>query len=400
MKKKNVPIYCGTWGWSTKKVHTKRKLISSQRRALLLITKSFRTVSNRCLQVLARRPPIDLEIAQKEKYQQIKWGSTINISNDTIHHEDIEWTFPFNETLFPIGQITNTKMDNDDTSINIYTDGSRINNSVGCGLVIYENTTELSYQTYRLDDKCTVFQAELFAIWKAVEHINRNYDNITATIHTDSLSAYRLINSPKLHPLAEYIRNALRMSSCKIQITWVRAHQGVVGNERADSLAKTATTMDKNQIAYRKISQRTLRSMLWSDTVQHWQSDWDQIMQHVTHNFIPDLQQYLAIRWYTPDFYVNQILTGHGKFANYLARFANGNTDVCPVCNVRDGPEHYLYNCIIFERERFEFSLLLDHFNIPWPCKHPDIWLNKEIYKAFKNFAKRIYSVNYNTIHS
>ncbi|XP_023227923.1 uncharacterized protein LOC111628381 [Centruroides sculpturatus] len=395
-----VTYTCGTWEWAARKVHTKRKLISSQRRALLLITKCYRTVSNRCLQALARKPPIDLEIFQREKYQQIKWGSNITVSNNTIQPEDIEWTIPYSETLFPIGHTANTEENTNNNYIDIYTDGSKINNSVGCSLVVYENSLETTHLTFRLDDRCTVFQAELYAIWKAVETIDKSHNNISVTINTDSLSAYKIIKSTKLHPLAENIRNQIRLSNCKFQLTWVKAHQGVVGNERADSLAKSATTLDKKHIVYKKISRRSLRSLLWEETLQLWQTTWDLDKDHITYKFIPDIQQHLRNKWYSPNFYANQIFTNHGKFANYLARFVNYTSDVCNACDVRDGPDHYLFNCIAFERERLEFKILLETYKISWPFNHHDIWINKDIYHNFIQFAKRIYTVNKSSLHS
>jgi hypothetical protein len=51
------------WGQCIGNAHIKRKLLSAQRSFLLLLTGACRTVSNDALQVLAGRPPIDLELA-------------------------------------------------------------------------------------------------------------------------------------------------------------------------------------------------------------------------------------------------------------------------------------------------------------------------------------------------
>ncbi|XP_023235328.1 uncharacterized protein LOC111634717 [Centruroides sculpturatus] len=391
---------CGTWGWATRKVHTNRKLISSQRRALILIAKAFRTVSNRCLQVIARKPPIDLAILQRQKYQLIKWGENIQTTTSTIHHDDIEWPIPFRESLPPNESTTDIDNTSESSNINIFTDGSRINNSVGCSFVIYNNNSEISQQTFRLDDRCTVFQAELFAIGKAIDYVNQTYENVAVDIYTDSLSAYNLIRSNKLHPLAVKVKNLIKKSKCNIYISWVRAHQGLKGNERADTLAKYATTKDSNNTEYNKISQQTLRQLLWKDTLLQWQTTWDHDMQHITHRFIPDLKKFISIDWYTPDYCTTQIFTKHGKFANYLVRFANRTSGLCPTCNVEDGPEHYIYDCTAFERERNELRILIEEQGIEWPSSPSDIWLNREIYNNFKQFAKQIYYVNKTKIYS
>ena len=43
--------------------------------------------------------------------------------------------------------------------INIYTDGSKTNEHIGCGFVIYRGTTEISSNSISLPEYCTVYQA-------------------------------------------------------------------------------------------------------------------------------------------------------------------------------------------------------------------------------------------------
>ncbi|XP_023236859.1 uncharacterized protein LOC111635946 [Centruroides sculpturatus] len=306
-----ITYACGSWGWASQKVHSKRKLISSQRRALLLITRSFRTVSNTCLQVLAKKLPIDLTIREKEKFHHIKWGKEITVNTAVYNQEDIEWNYPYRDTLFPTGQGIRLERDLGDSCIDVFTDGSKIEGNVGCSFVVYNNNNEVNNEIYKLDNMCSVFQAELFAIGKAIEFINRNYTNISATVHTDSLSAYNILLSNKLHPLAESIRNDIRLSDCKIHLNWVRAHQGLEGNERADQLAKTATTINNDRITYSKLSQQSLRKLLLQDTIRIWQDMWDRNSDHITYSFIPHLDNYINFNWYMLDFYTSQIMSNH-----------------------------------------------------------------------------------------
>ncbi|XP_023216632.1 uncharacterized protein LOC111619173 [Centruroides sculpturatus] len=266
-----IPIItyaCGTWGWAINKTHIKRKLISSQRKALLLITKAFRTASNSSIQVLAKKPPIDLSILQRRKLLRLKWGEPVQTRTRLITTNDVEWYVPFCDTPSPDNFIIGLSTFIQKTQLHIFTDGSKINDSIGCSFVVYNsNNHELYNQIFRLDNYCTVFQAELIAIKMCIHWVHANYINTTTHIYTDSLSANSLINSTKLHPIAEDIRNLIRHSNSNFIITWVRAHQGLIGNERADQLAKLAATDNSIPIIYNKLSQGSVKRILWEDTL-------------------------------------------------------------------------------------------------------------------------------------
>ncbi|XP_067124889.1 uncharacterized protein [Centruroides vittatus] len=385
---------CGTWGSAISKVHIRRKLVSAQRRALLLLTKAYRTTSNVSLQAIARKLPIDIEISMKTKMQQAKWGTNIQIGDITIESADIERPHPFGDTITPTYNFSSSWNNLNNASIQIYTDGSGIDGGVGCAYVVYDNSEEIHNQKFRLHPQCNVFQAELLAISKATNWINNTYSNFKIDIYTDSLSALKMIYSIKLHPLAVEIRNNICVSNNNIQIFWVRSHQGMEGNERADALAKEAALDPNISYDYGKISQGTLKRLLREEAIDTWQSHWNELGHHIIKQFIPDLRQHNKIKWFTPDHYTTQFLSNHGKFAHYLARFVNRTSDECPTCGVRDGANHYLYDCTITAKERTEMSLLLNEINIDWPCDLTDIWKSQEIFHAFKRLAKKTILTN------
>ena len=57
------------------------------------------------------------------------------------------------------------------SQITIYTDGSKIDDHVGAGYVIYKGSTEYDTGSYSLSPQATVFQAELVAILLAARHV-------------------------------------------------------------------------------------------------------------------------------------------------------------------------------------------------------------------------------------
>lgn len=79
-----------------------------------------------------------------------------------------------------------------ESQINIYTDGSKTESGVGSGFTIIKNKHEVKTGEIKLDDSCTVFQVEVFAIFEAVITIliGTEYDNVRfIKIFSDSMAA-------------------------------------------------------------------------------------------------------------------------------------------------------------------------------------------------------------------
>ncbi|XP_067132774.1 uncharacterized protein [Centruroides vittatus] len=381
-----ISYACGSWGWAADKVHTMRKLVSSQRKALLLISRAYRTAPNPSIQVLAKRPPIDLAIIRKIKMQHAKWGMDVQTNIGTISASDIEVPYCFSDIPTHDFHYKLRLTDTHTAKIIVYTDGSKMAENVGCGFVAYEDNTELHHQCYRLDKQCSVFQAELKSIKMAILWTAENYNNTSVHIFTDCLSAVSLIGSNSLHRIACEIKELVCTSVNDYSLSWTRAHQGTVGNKRANLLAKAATTDDTTPVLYNKISKRSLRSLLWRDCLSAWQDFWNRHRHCSTYGFIPDLQRFLTYQWFTPGHQISQLITNHGKFATYFCRFMNSDNSFCPVCGVVDGNFHYIFECVTLEKERLELQLLLQNsaHDRSWPCPFSDLLSNRSVFQAFQ----------------
>lgn len=131
----------------------------------------------------------------------------------------------------------------------IYTDGSRLdklsnqNAKVGCAFVTYRNDSEHTSAIFRLSSECSVFQAELLALREAIKWCSQS--GYSACVHSGSQSAVISINDKyNTNIIASEIRTLIMKSTVHICITWVRVHTGMVGNERADELAKVTSNSD------------------------------------------------------------------------------------------------------------------------------------------------------------
>jgi len=79
---------------------------------------------------------------------------------------------------------------NEDTSIQIYTDGRKQEQGVGSGTVIFKGSEMIAKSQFKLDNKCSNNQAEQLAILKALEKLKgmskQSINPLSTTIFTDS----------------------------------------------------------------------------------------------------------------------------------------------------------------------------------------------------------------------
>ena len=134
-----------------------------------------------------------------------------------------------------------------ESGIKVYTDGSKLNCSVGCAFVIPEMSIG---QSWSLPPSTTIFNAELWALLKAINFIfTLDYDD--AIIFCDSLSSLKAIlnhHSSKDSILRSVINAIISCKSTGIRIrfVWIPSHINIPGNEEADKLANSCRTSPIN----------------------------------------------------------------------------------------------------------------------------------------------------------
>lgn len=80
--------------------------------------------------------------------------------------------------------------------------------------------------------------------------------------------------------------------------------------------------------------------------LRKWQERWDGADKGLwTKRLIPELRDWVERRHGEVDFFLTQVLSGHGCFRTYLHRFQLAEDSNCPYCNVEDDAEHTLFFC-------------------------------------------------------
>ncbi|GBM59931.1 hypothetical protein AVEN_4002-1 [Araneus ventricosus] len=202
----------------------------------------------------------------------------------------------------------------------IFTEGSKMDRRFVCAFVVFYNKTELDYRKFRLNESRTVFMAEVIAIQQAVQYVKANHLR-QVNIISDSRSALMALSAVEE---ARDIINNIKEYKGKITLTWIRAHVGNFGNERADQLAKEATLISDETISFVP-SRNQVRNEGNKIIKGLWQNRWNDSKNA---RWTKNLTDKVNVDRLYGDLYINQILTAHGVFREHQARFF-GKTSLC-----------------------------------------------------------------------
>jgi hypothetical protein len=138
----------------------KAKIIRIQRLINIKTAKAYCTVSNEALCVITGLMPINIKIAETDKFYEITKRK--GTQYDKVM-EVKKWTHLAKHVNIIDGH-------KKELYIHTYTDGSK--NDIGVsGIAIYSDNSLTTCLEYRLNERCSNNQAEQMAILKALEYI-------------------------------------------------------------------------------------------------------------------------------------------------------------------------------------------------------------------------------------
>ncbi|XP_023229284.1 uncharacterized protein LOC111629617 [Centruroides sculpturatus] len=269
--------------------------------------------------------------------------------------------------------------------------------STGGAFIVKDHKGNTIHQHYfKMEGHCTNNQAESRAILKAIQYIQKSpsiFHNTQANIYTDSKVALHQIQNSNMNlpMIKETIQTLKRINSTNITLAWIKGHSGLASNEMADFLAKKAITNLKN-FDYEKIPFKWIINQVYSYICKCWRIRWDNSnTARLMHRFFPFVNERKVLSHLSPDYESTQIITGHGNFKGYLARFLKKGKGYFNTCADKwEDSEHVLLHCPQYNKERTNLIATVISENIAWPCPLDILIKNRNICKAFKDFNCKI----------
>lgn len=367
-----IERYCvyGACAWwkTTNNSHLIRKITSIQRIPLLNITRAYRTTSNISLPILSNVLPLHITLEKETKqFTLFQAHKEIQCNNETFNRHNSDYKYdswsqhPALKHKFDYALNISVP-----SNLHIYTDGSLKPGKVGAAYVVMSESEEIEkIEQFRLPPYATIYDAERIAFEQALIYIKNNKPHpLIITIYTDSLSLLQNIanietKTKNIHSIKHLIQELKIIH--KIQLVYVKAHAGNVGNELADKYAKLAYYQGKYISC--SFSKQYIKKQLFNEAKQQWEQEW-QVKGQGKELFTWISSVYKIPITFPPSHFLTQILTGHGQFPFYLFRFkiANNNKCFCGLDAINFA--HYFTTCAwtLFFRNQLQ-QLQYNDFN-------------------------------------
>ena len=249
----------------------------------------------------------------------------------------------------------------------IYTDASETASStgIGVGIVAYDLEKGGQIETQKLVNigpNQLVYNGELEGTTLAMEYASRKASaGRHFTIYSDNQAGLYRLRTPSDNPgQSNQIRaitaaRQIKAKGASITLEWVPGHTDIEGNERADRLAKRASTFNHPPANSRPISWAIFGTKIKRERQNHWENT---IRAADRKRGFRERQYKLRASLIVPQgtkrlaastFY--QLKLGHGYLKSYLARIGRSLSDRCE-CGARETTEHLLISCNRLVEER------------------------------------------------
>ena len=145
-------------------------------------------------------------------------------------------------------------------------------------------------------------------------------------------------------------RKMLLRITCAYRTVSNRALQVIAGALPIDLQIKERLLLYEKESESHSQTKKAIRS----DMVKEWQKRWDETTQvgQWTKRLIPNITLWIDSRFRHLDYYITQVITGHGRFENYAMKMGKTESSKCRYCTEDDSVEHTVFQCAHWSDER------------------------------------------------
>ena len=405
---------CHIWQHRINKT-TKVKLERLNRLACLNIAQVHRSTPTKGMEIIYNLPPLDLIVQRVGVQTYLRIRSQINTHWDGIGNCRNGFLFQsYNMATklgvygLPTDQIMTHKnwvkkfhtldfeeykncSSESNNTIYCYTDGSKIKDSmVGCGFIIKKASKCLDKHQESLGSIATVFQAEILAILRASQALQKRV-NQKITIRSDSQAAIQALRSKDVESnlVLECIRSLNRLGKKnKLVLQWIKAHVGHLGNEEADYLARSGAEMKMlGPEPFLPVPGSYIKRQTKLEFEKSWNNRWQNLETcRQTKIWFAEASNKMdkALRHFSRSDLSKliQFITGHCNLNRHISLQDKGHSPLCRHCkDSEETPWHLVTSCPSFfshRRNIFHGQIL---YSIDWSprqlhgfCKESSIW--------------------------
>lgn len=123
--------------------------------------------------------------------------------------------------------------------------------------------------------------------------------------------------------------------------------------------------------------------------MRKWQEQWNGY-NGWTKRFIKDVRKWTQRKYGNINYYLTQIMTGHGSFGTYLKRIGKTDSDQCWYCGQTDTPQHTLFICKEWKGERERAKTALNGVEITEETIAELMIMNKDGWDAIDEMVSKI----------
>lgn len=295
----------------------------------------------------------------------------------------------------------------------IFTDGSKTGSAVS--FAIFDSLSKLG-AGHKINPNTSIFTAEAVAILAALKQINLKKNECREwAILSDSMSVLENLKNNRYNANTNYLISDIKQvwlvlsnENVKVMFMWVPSHVGVIGNERADFLAKAITSCsdtipDTSSHLNIFVPWMDIVSLLKKRSVDIWKRYWNFTVQtenkglwYATYNVpigtIPwfcKSNTYINRKFYTT---ILRLRFGHCHLNYHLFRLKMVSSPQCEHCNSQADQtlDHIFFECSSFGIQRL---VLMDELIVIYgspesvPRSIQDLLVNSSTYLSLFAFV-------------